>query len=351
MNIHNKTEPAIGLNAMIGRLAHNTVTIYPGLLLACIITILVLIAHGFLFSWGVSPLFIAAFAGMIWRATVGVPDWAEAGLGFAQKRILRFAIPFLGLQLTLGQLLAIGPANFMLLVFLPVATIAFTLATARLLGVERDQAMLIGVGTGICGAAAIVATNSVLRARDGDTAYALACITIFGTLAMLVYPLAAAMLAMSPGYYGLWVGGSVHEVAQVVATAAQGGQPALDVAMVAKLGRVLLLAPIVLALSVLAVRRGAGEDGPRARVPVPWFAFGFIALMLLNSWLELPAGATAWASQMTNLLLTVALCALGASTRFRDLLAKGVRPLIIAAGSTLFISLAALVLFRLTLQA
>src|SRR5690606_10160644 len=122
---------------------------------------------------------------------------------------------------------------------------------ARLIGVEAPLAELIAVGTSVCGASAIVATNTVTRGSEEDAAYAIACITLFGTLAMLTLPLAARLLALEPASYGLWAGSTTHEVAQAIAAAFQGGDEAGQLGTIAKLGRVVMLAPLILALGFL----------------------------------------------------------------------------------------------------
>src|SRR5262249_11345443 len=142
----------------------------------------------------------------------------------------------------------------------------------------------------ICGASAVVATNSVTGASDEDVAYAIACVTIFGSIAMFVYPLLPHLLHLDGEAYGLWSGASIHEIAQVAAASFQNSQRAGEVATVAKLSRVMLLAPVVLALSVAPRPAARGAAGRSARPPLPWFAIGFVAVAALNSVVIIPAG-------------------------------------------------------------
>jgi len=277
------------------------------------------------------------------RNSVGLPAAALPGVGFSLRRILRLAIMLLGLQVTFGQVLSLGPLGVALLVTLVVATFAFTKVLGRFLGVEAPLAELIGVGTSICGAGAVIAANAVTRAPEEDAAYAVACVTVFGTLAMFVYPALPGLLGLTPHQYGLWAGASIHEVAQVIAAAYQGGQEAGDFAAMTKLARVLMLAPMVLALSLVARRRlGAATDG--VHPPLPWFVLGFVALVGVNSLGLAPPSIKNALTAATPFLLAVAVAAMGLETDVAKLRAKGLRPLLLGAAASLFISAAALAL-------
>ena len=181
-------------------------------------------------------------------------------------------------------------------------------------------------------------------------AYSLASITLFGTLAIFLYPLAMVALGLDAHAYGLWTGASIHEVAQVVAAAFQGGQEAGEFGAIVKLSRVMLLAPLVLALGWLAARRArsAHTEGPHPKAPVPWFVFGFIAMMLLNSAVAIPADARGPLTLVTTFLFTMALAAMGLEIDVRKLKAKGLRPLALGAVATLFIAGLSLALIALT---
>jgi uncharacterized integral membrane protein (TIGR00698 family) len=188
-----------------------------------------------------------------------------------------------------------------------------------------------------------VATNTVTRAPEEDVAYALAAITLFGSIAMLVYPLLPGLLGLSPHSYGLWAGASIHEVAQVVGAGFQAGQQAGEVGTVAKLSRVAMLAPMVMALGLLAARRGGRGDG---KAPVPWFVLAFLAVVVLNSIVPVPAELRAAAGLATAVLLSMALAAVGLETNVGKLRAKGARPLVLAGLATLFIAGFSLVLVK-----
>lgn len=290
-----------------------------------------------------SPMILSILIGILLHNLVGTPHRAKAGVAFTMRRILRAAIVLLGLQLTLGQVAAVGAAGIGVIAATLVATFVFTKWAGRALGVERGLAELIGAGTSICGASAVIACNTVTRAHDEDVAYAVACVTVFGSVAMFLYPMLAAPFALDPGHYGLWSGASIHEIAQVVAAGYQLGPESGEAATVAKLSRVLMLAPLVLSLAALARARG-GKAG--ARVPMPWFVLGFIAMMLVASFLPPPPALKSVIVTTTTFMLSMALAAMGLETDLRKLKAKGLRPLALGAVSFLFIAVFSLTLVK-----
>lgn len=293
-----------------------------------------------------SPLVVAMVLGMVIRNTVGPIPAAAPGITFSLKKILRFAIILLGLQLTLMQLVAVGGGGLLAIVATLGLTFVFTKLVGRAMGVERKLTELIAAGTSVCGASAVLATNTVTRGSDEDVAYAIACVTVFGSLSMLAFPALAPLLGLGADSYGLWVGASIHEVAQVVGAAFQGGEAAGQTGTVAKLARVILLAPLVLSLGLWAARRQGG-DGPAGRAPMPWFVLGFIAMVGVNSALPIPEALHEALVWLTAFLLTAALAAMGLETDIRKLRAKGARPLALGALAWLFISCTGLALVLL----
>ena len=297
----------------------------------------------------VSPLLLAILLGMLVRNLVGVPGTAHAGLALCLRRPLRLGIVLLGLQLTLLQVYEIGALGLAILVATVAATWTFTIYAGRLLRVDHKLAQLIGAGTAICGASAIVAANAVVRDRDGGVPYALAVVTLYGTIAMLTYPLAMHALGLSQHAYGLWVGASVHEVAQVVAAGFAGGQQAGQLGTIAKLTRVLLLAPMVLLLGAWTARSAGADRGGAAapRPPAPWFVFGFLAMVLVASSGVVPTGARGGIALATQSILALALAAVGLETDFRRIVARGWRALLLGGLATLFIAATSLALVLL----
>jgi uncharacterized integral membrane protein (TIGR00698 family) len=310
-------------------------SILPGLGLTFGIALVATAVQKFSGMAALSPLVVAMVLGIIARNLIGTPVAARPGIGFTLRRVLRFAIVLLGFQLTLAQLRAVGVPGLAVISATLAATFVFTKWAGRLLGVERRLAELIAAGTSVCGASAVIATNTVTRGADEDVAYAIACVTVFGSLSMIAMPVLGEMLAMAPAHYGIWVGATVHEVAQVVGAGFQHSAEAGQAATVAKLSRVMLLAPLILVLGMLARRGGHAAQGS---APTPWFVLGFIAVVLMNSALPLPEATQRDVVSLTAFLLTMALAAMGLETDIRKLRAKGIRPLALGALAWLFIS-------------
>src|ERR1700719_3862430 len=230
-----------------------------------------------------SPMILSIMIGIVFHNTVGTAAWAKAGVTFSLRRLLRLAIILLGLQLTSSQVIEIGGRGLGIVVATVLATFVFTVWIGKLLGVEAKLAQLIAAGTSICGASAVIATNTVTNAEDEDVAYAIACVTVFGSIAMFAYPLLPGLLHLDPRAYGLWSGASIHEIAQVVAASFQNGQRAGEIGTMVKLSRVMLLAPVVFALSLKSRISAVGASGKAATPPIPWFVIGFIAVVGVNS--------------------------------------------------------------------
>ncbi len=293
-----------------------------------------------------SPMILAIVIGMAFHNFVGTPGRAKPGIAFSMKRLLRAAIVLLGFQLTLTQVLSVGGWGLLVIAAAVGATFLFTVGAGRLLGVDRKLAELIAAGTSICGASAIIATNTVTDAHDEDVTYAIACVTIFGSVAMFAYPLLPVVLHLDAPAYGLWCGSSIHEIAQVVAASFQNGQRAGEIATLVKLARVMLLAPVVFALSAWRRFAASHANVATARPPLPWFVLGFIALAGLNSVVSIPDSDRKIIVTLTTFLLTVALAAMGLETDVSKLYARGIRPAILGALAFLFIAAFSLLLIK-----
>lgn len=298
-----------------------------------------------------SPMILAILIGIVLRNTVGTPAIVMPGVTFSVRRLLRIAIILLGLQLTATQVIEVGGRGLGIIAASLLATFVFTVWIGKLLGVDRQLAQLIAAGTSICGASAVIATNTVTNAPDEDVAYAVACVTVFGSLAMFAYPLMPALLHLDSRAYGLWSGASIHEIAQVVAAAFQYGREAGEFGTIAKLSRVMMLAPMVLSLGYLATRaarRGNPEAaGSTGRPPMPWFVLGFVALVGLNSVIAIAADAKVYIVTATAFLLSVALAAMGLETDIRKLRARGWRPAMLGAIAFVFIAGFSLAMIKL----
>ena len=288
-----------------------------------------------------SPLILAMVIGVAVRNFASAPSIARPGIVFAIRRLLRWGVALLGLQMTVGKIAAIGVNGAAIIVLVVVGTLAATVALGRLFGVERRLAQLIAVGTSICGASAVIGANTVVEAHDEDVAYSVACVTVFGTLSMVAYPLLLPLIGLGPHEFGMWAGASIHEVAQVVGAAFQGGPLAGEVGTAVKLGRVVMLAPVVLALGFMVAK------GRRGSAPKPWFVLAFVVFAAIASLGVVPPQVSAVTPVVTQVLLTIALAAMGLETDVRKLRAKGWRPLALAAAATLFIAVFSLGLVHL----
>lgn len=333
--------PTLVRPAFPGRAAAALPRLLPGLALVLAIAAAALAAGQVpaLAQRGLSALTLAVLAGIVLGNSVypRLAAQADPGVAFAKHWFLRAGIVLYGLRLSLHDIAQLGWGG--ILVDAAVIVSTFGLACwvgQRWLGMEREQAALIGAGSAICGAAAVLATAPVLRARSETATVAVATVVVFGTLSMVLLPLVAAPLAIWLGgrpQLGLFIGSTVHEVAQVVA-AADAIDPALtDAAVVAKMVRVLMLAPFLLALSLwLARSSGAGTGTPQRRpITVPWFALGFLAVVVLSSLFPLPAALHAALVWLDTLLLATAMAALGLGTHWRMVRSAGAKPLLLAA--------------------
>ncbi|MEE1617208.1 YeiH family protein [Brachybacterium sp. J153] len=288
---------------------------------------------------GVSALVVAIVVGIVLANAVPLPEVLAPGLSIASKRLLRIGIVLLGLEVALGDLLALGAP--MLLVVLAVVTLGIlgTVGLGRLLGVERGLTLLIACGFSICGAAAVAAAAGVTDPEDEHeerTITAIALVVLCGTVMIAAVPALAALLHLAPETAGLWAGATIHEVAQVVAAGGALGGGALAVAVVVKLARVVLLAPVIAVLGVQQ-RRAGRTDGTRPPL-VPLFVLGFLAMVALRSLVPLPTLALEAGSVLQTLLLAAAMFALGTGVRLRRLVQVGGRPFALAALSTLLVA-------------
>ncbi len=317
------------------RLPARLPSILPGVVVATLIGGLAFGLHHLPHMIAVSPAILAAVIGLFLAHAVKMPARFEAGIAFSSRSLLRWAVALLGLQVSFGQILAIGWTGFAIVAAGLVTSFLTIRALGRVLGVAPKLAELIAAGTSICGASAVAGVNAVTGAEDEDVAYAVAMVTLFGTAAMLLYPLIDHLLMLDARRYGLWAGASIHEVAQVVGATAQIGPDATQSGTVAKLTRILMLAPLVMALRFARRKETAGNAG----AGVPLFVIGFLALAAVNSLLPLPHELTVLAGQVSGFLLAMALGAMGLKTHINALKAKGWAPLLLGALGTLFISL------------
>ncbi|MFN3339746.1 MAG: YeiH family protein [Dietzia sp.] len=313
-----------------------TPEIAPGVAVALTGTV-VAIACSRLFP-ALNPMLAAIVLGAVLGNAIRLPARVGAGLAFSARTLLRVGIALLGLQLLLGDIAALGWQVIVLVVVIVGLGIAGTVAMGAALGLGWTQRLLIACGFSICGAAAVAAVDSVTEADEEEVLTAVTLVVVFGTAMIVAVPLLSSSLHLSDTAAGMWAGASIHEVAQVVAAGGAIGGTALGVATVVKLARVLLLAPVVTAISIHQ-RRRAGPDGSARRPPmVPAFVVAFVGCVCLRSTGILPEGVLDAASLAQTVLLTCAMFALGVGVRFATMREVGARPVVLAAASTVWVA-------------
>jgi uncharacterized integral membrane protein (TIGR00698 family) len=311
----------------------------PGLLAAIAIAAVARLATTVLPSV-VSEVTIAILIGLVVGRLPAVRSAAlEPGLKLASERLLRLGIVLLGAKLSVQQIAGIGLPAAAIIAVTMAAALTIVLVLSRLAAVDGRLAVLLAVGAAVCGNSAVVATAPVISARSRDVAYAVATVTLFGTLAVFVYPLIGHTAHFGDAVFGLWAGIAINDTSQVVAASAAYSPGAFEVATVVKLIRNALMAPLLLAIAWIWHRRTGVSGDTRAglRRAVPLFVLGFIALSGLRSAGVIDAGLASSLEVVSRALILVALSAVGLSVRVEELRAVGPKPLLIGLGSALVI--------------
>ncbi len=285
---------------------------------------------------------VAVTLGLLAANLPGTAVWtagrARPGLDFAGKHLMRGGIVLLGLKVSIMDILGLGWLALVLIAGVVLLSFGGTYLLVRLFRLPRETALLVATGFAICGASAIGAMAAVRRIRHVDTVLPVALVTLCGTLAIGVLPLLMHPLNLSTAAFGAWTGASVHDVGQVVATAQTAGTAALGIAVVVKLTRVLLLAPVV-ALAGLHHRATAVPGHQQLPPVIPLFVAGFVAMVALRSTGWLSAGWLDAGAGLQDVLLGAALFGLGSAVRIRTLLHTGARALLAALAAWLLIAL------------
>ena len=288
----------------------------------------------------VSPLLIAIVLGIALTNLWSIPESFAPGMKLAAQRFLRLGIVVLGLQLALGDILALGPRMILVVLLIVGLGIGGTLVLGRALGVPPMQRLLIACGFSICGAAAVAAVDGAVDAGEEDTASAIGLVVVFGTAMIGIAPAALGLLDLTNHQEGLIAGGSIHEVAQVVAAGGIIGGGALATAVVVKLARVLMLAPVILVIGLVRRRGATAVEGTRPPL-VPLFIVGFVVAALARTFLPLSPQVVHAGSMLQTVLLSAAMFALGCGVRVSVLKKLGGRPVVLGALSTAWVFLVA----------
>jgi uncharacterized integral membrane protein (TIGR00698 family) len=264
-------------------------------------------------TWSIGLGVVAANVGVLPRRT-------GASLARITKKLLRAGIVLLGFSVSFGSITALGLPVIAVVAATLVTTLVLTTWVGRRMGLSPARSLLVGTGTAICGASAIAAMEDTAGADEEDVTVAIAMVTLFGTLALVLLPLLQGPLGLTGVQFGIWTGASVHEVGQVVAAASPAGAAVVATAVVVKLTRVVMLAPVVAVVSIARRMTSPVESGDSKRPPiVPLFVLGFLACVALRSTGLLPADALGWITQVQVAALGAALFGMGCSVKIASL--------------------------------
>lgn len=290
----------------------------------------------------VSPLMLGVLCGVIVRLLFPRLDVFDPGIAWTLHYVLRAGVVLLGFRLALADIVSVGLAGMSFVVIAVVSTLMLTMALGRVLKLPDTLSILIATGTSICGASAVVAVDGVIKAREQDVVCSVALATAFGTVAMFAYPLIGHVLGLPEPVFAGWIGTSIHEVAQVVASGFTFGSGAAADASLFKLARVALLVPVcaVLGFWWRARRRSDKASGGRTRFPL--FILGFVVVVLVNSFLPIDDTTHGNLVQLDSALLAVAMVAMGLQTRVSMLVRLGWRPIVLGLVAALWIGLVGL---------
>lgn len=343
----------VGDRASIGKKlsdpAEGGMRLWAGLLLALAIAAVSIEAGGLAIfaSHGISSLTLAIMLGIVFGNIfyARLASSCESGVTFSKQNLLRAGIVLYGFRLTFQDIGQVGMAGIVIDALMLASTFGLAvLLGTKLFKLDRHTAILIGAGSAICGAAAVMAAAPVVRARAEQVAIAVSTVVVFGTAAIFLYPLLYRLnlqwhlVPQSPSAFGVYIGSSVHEVAQVVAAGRSISQETADTAVITKMVRVMMLAPFLIALSAWAGAKGNnavanqnnGELKSR-RLAMPWFAFAFIGVVGVNSLALLKPSVIGHINDIDTLMLTMAMAALGLTTHVSAVRRAGIRPLMLAA--------------------
>ncbi len=298
---------------------------------------------------GLSPLVIGIVMGIFYANTLHnqTPKAWQSGITFSGKKILRFAIVIYGFRITFQQIAEVGMDGFLVsLIMLTSTLILGSWLGTKIFGMEKDTSILTASGAAVCGAAAVLATEPVLKAEEYKTAIAVSMVVLFGTISMFLYPVlyttiienATGFLHMTAREFGIYVGGTIHEVAQVVAVPASvPGAPTemADAAVIVKMTRVIMIAPMLIVLGLYLAwsakktsnEKEGGEVAGKTKLVIPWFAVYFIMVAGFNSFHLIPQNIVDIINEIDTFLLTMAMTALGMGTIFAKFKGLGLAPI------------------------
>lgn len=290
----------------------------------------------FVKNLSLSPMIVGIVLGMLYANSLrnNLPDTWVPGIQFCSKRVLRIGIILYGFRLTFQDVTAVGVPAICVDAIVVTVTILGGMLIGRMLKMDLELTLLTSVGSGICGAAAVLGAESAIRTQPYKTAVAVSTVVIFGTIAMFVYPVLYrnGVFDLSPEEMGIFTGATVHEVAHVVGAGNAMGKAVSDPAIIVKMIRVMMLVPVLLVISYAMARAAVAGGGTKSggKVSMPWFAILFLVVIGFNSFNLLPADFVGFINNFDTFLLTMAMTALGAETSIDKFRKAGFKPFLLA---------------------
>ncbi|GAB4074216.1 YeiH family protein [Barrientosiimonas marina] len=280
----------------------------------------------------VGQMACAIVLAVLYRQFFGYPEVIRPGIAFSQKRLLRAAIILYGLKLNIDTVLSDGLGLLARDAIVIVFAIFVTIWLAKLFKADRSISLLLGIGTGVCGAAAIASVSPILKSKEKDTAIGVGIIALMGTVFAIVYTILRPILPLDSMDYGVWAGSTLHEVAHVALAGAPAGDSALAIALLAKLGRVFLLVPLCFILIAIMKRKSNSNEADGSKIEFPWFLVGFIIVSILGTYVIGPvipvsSNVLDFVDSLTTWVLTAAMTGLGLNVSLSDLRSRALRPL------------------------
>jgi uncharacterized integral membrane protein (TIGR00698 family) len=324
------------------------VKLLPGILLAALfafISIFIGNINVIKANLHLNSLVIAIFLGFLFSNIYSLPDGLKPGINFTVKKILKLAIILIGFKISLGDLNSLGLKG-LLVIFLSLSfCFYFTLWFGKKIGVPRKLALLLAAGTSICGASAIIATGSIIKSEEKDSAIAVAIISIIGTVFMVLYPIAFHIFGMNNMIYSVWTGSSIHEVAQVVAAGFSINDTVGNYSSMVKMSRVTFIIPVtaILILGEIKQMQSEAKSTELKDLNIPWFVIGFVIMIIINSLNIIPVDLKANIILFDNFLLTGAMFCMGAEINFAKVKNSGLKPLLLCLTSSVVISVVSLI--------
>lgn len=298
-----------------------------GILFTFIIAAISLISSKLPLLDKVGALTIAIVIAILFRHFKGYPESYRPGITFASKRLLKFAIILYGLKLNIFDVIGEGSTLLLIDGGVIIVSIGLMLLLNHYIKGDKAITLLLGIGTGVCGAAAIAAVSPILKSREKDTAISIGIVALIGTLFSLAYTVIYTLFTISPEVYGVWSGVSLHEIAHVILAANFSGETALRIGLLGKLGRVFLLIPLSIVL-IFVMNLKSQARNTNQRIEMPYFLIGFVLMAIFHTYVPIPQFIMQIIEPLTTICLLMAMVALGLNVSFKDLQDRAFKPLI-----------------------